>query len=105
MAKSCFTVTYEIVTPESAEYGEAEESGFVLPGGWHVDATDPSDVTMDLRSAAALVSTLEDSGRWFTETDGHLDYRTGVLERRALHPPRNITPASYKRLSRLLGCR
>jgi hypothetical protein len=105
MAKPRFTVTFELVTPESAQHGEAEASGFVLPGGWHVDATDPSDVTMDLRSAAALVSTLEDSGWSFTELDGRIDYRTGAEERRALHPPRNITPASYRRLSRLLGCR
>ena len=32
-----FRVTYEIVTPESAEYGEAEETGFVMPGEWRTD--------------------------------------------------------------------
>ena len=30
-----FAVTYEIVTPDSAEHGEAEERGFVAPGEWH----------------------------------------------------------------------
>lgn len=30
-----FSVTYEIVTPESAEQGEYEDLGYVLPGGWH----------------------------------------------------------------------
>lgn len=26
-------VTYETITPESAEHGDAEERGFMLPGG------------------------------------------------------------------------
>jgi hypothetical protein len=33
MAKRGFVMTYEIVTPESAEYGDAEERGYTWPGG------------------------------------------------------------------------
>lgn len=54
-----FRVTYDIVTSESAEQGDYAESGFVLPGGWHVDVTTPDATRMDLRSAVALV------GLWY----------------------------------------
>jgi hypothetical protein len=104
MSKPRFTVTYEIITPESAARCDVAEHGYVQPGGWHFDSTDLDEVSMDLRSAVALVDTLEDAGRWFVECDGRVDYVTGAEERRALHPPRSITPASYRRLARLLGC-
>lgn len=94
-----FTVTYEIVTPESAEIGDAEARGFVAPGGWHDDAP----ARMTLREALRLASPQQDCGRWFAEEDGREDYRTGAVEARSIHPPRNITPASYARVRRALG--
>jgi hypothetical protein len=93
-----FRVTYEIIAPESAEHGDAAERGYVSPGDWHHD----DESAMSLREAVNLVGCLEDSGSWFSETDGRDDYRTGAHERRDLHPPHNITPASYSRLKRLL---
>lgn len=98
MAK--FHVTYEIVTPESVENGEAEEGGFVQPGGWHTEDSEG----MSLREAVDLVDAgvMEDAGSWFVEVDVRVDYRTAAEERRSLHPPRNITPSSYARLRRLL---
>lgn len=48
------TVTYEIVTPESAEHGDAAERGFYQPGGWHYPTPD------------GLVG--EDFTRWCEET-------------------------------------
>lgn len=98
-----FSVTYDIVTPESAEHGDAAERGWVHPGGWHSMADDPSK--MSLREAIDLVGCLQDVGGWFVETDGRVDYRTGAEETRSLHPPRNITPASYGRLQRVLKAR
>lgn len=98
-----FTVTYEVVTPESAEQGDAESRGFVLPGGWRVDVTDDSDdVGMSLREALRLASPQEDSGSWFSEVDGRVNYRTGAVETRSIHPPRNVTPSSYERLARII---
>lgn len=103
-----FRVTYEIVTPESAENGEADETGFVLPGEWHVDTatalTDTeSDYSMTLREAMRLAWPGEDCGRWFAESDARENYQTGAREYRAIHPPENITAASYARLARLFG--
>lgn len=105
-----FRVTYEIVTPESAEYGDAAERGFVMPGEWRDDIetamTQPRDAyDMTLREAIGLAYPQEDCGRWWTESDGRQDYRTGAVETRSIHPPENITAASYARVSRLMGIR
>ena len=97
MAK--FTVTYDIVTPESAEYGDVSESGFASPGGWKHD----DRAELSLREALQIVSagTCEDSGRWFSTVDSDTNYRTGEETSYAVHPPRHITNASYNRLRRI----
>ncbi len=105
-----FSVTYEIVTPESAEHGDAEERGYIMPGEWRYDINDPSlehekqDYTMTLREALTLASPDCDCGAWFAESgESRVNYRTGAVEQRSIHPPRNITRSSYNRLARLLG--
>ena len=103
MARPLFRVTYDIVTPESAERGDYDEAGFVQPGGWHAPADSAEDCGMTLREAVRLCCPQEDAGSWFAEVDGRVNYRTGAEERRSLHPPRNITAASYDRLAKLLG--
>jgi hypothetical protein len=103
MGKKFFRVSYEIVTQESAEHGDAEERGSVLPGEWREPVETKEDVTMGLRDAMRLAHPLEDSGSWWQEIDGRCDHRTSAVEYRAIHPPKNITAASYARVSRLLG--
>lgn len=87
-----FNVTYEIVTPKSAEQGDVAARGFIV-----------EDVS--LREALRECDPTQDSGSWFDEVDGRTNYRTGAVETRSLHPPRSITKASYRRLARLLGAR
>ena len=76
MTKITFSVTYEIVTPESAEDGdfavEADECPVHAP-------------------------------RWITVTNG-LEYESGAFESRSLHIPESVTVASRMRLARYLGC-
>lgn len=108
--KPQFHITYEIVTPESAEHGDAAELGYAMPGGWQfeLDSMTPEDIeacALDLRQAVGMMSSCEDSGRWFTETDSDPDYSTGAETRRSLHCPDSITGASYRRVARLLGIR
>lgn len=103
-------VTYEIVTPESAAEGDAEERGFLDSDGSRIEpliGRPTPGVGMTLRDAVAIggFGCLEDSGRWFSEIDGRQNYRTGAEERRSLHPPDSISPASYGRLKRVLGVR
>lgn len=96
-----FRVTYEIVTPESAEIGDAESRGYVHIGEWKSD--EPEE--MSLREAMRLCSPNEDCGRWFAEIgEDRCDYRTGAVETRSIHPPRDITESSYARVKRVLGC-
>ena len=103
-----FHVTYEIVTPDSAEHGEAAELGYMTPscGGDPLDIVPPgaADYAMTLREAVALCGTgLEDCGRWFAEGySERTNYRTGATTSYSLHPPANITAGSYSRLKRLL---
>jgi hypothetical protein len=103
-----FRVTYEIWDHESLDIGETDERGFVLPGEWKTDietalADKDSDYSMTLREAIDLIGCVENSGEWFSEVDeNRVDYATGAVEMRSLHPPRNITPASYARLVRVL---
>jgi hypothetical protein len=95
-----FFVTFETVTPESAEHGDAESRGYAMPGGWHFDESDGAELS--LSEAIGMLSCAEDCGAWWQETDGRIDYKTGAETRYSLHPPRNITAASYRRITRLL---
>src|ERR1035437_9001811 len=108
--RKMFHVTYEIVTPESAEHGDAAERGFAMPYGWQFELSAMTDAdvkacALTLRQAAGMVGYVEDSGRWFSETDGRQDYKKGAETRFDLHPPHNVTGASYARLRRLLKAR
>lgn len=105
-----FRVTYEIVTPESAEHGDAEEIGFVMPGEWRDEietAMRQPDNAYDitLREALTICSPDYSCGSWWSESDGRQNYQTCAYEARSLHPPRGITPSSYARVTRLLGIR
>lgn len=101
--KRMFRVTYEVITEESAEHGDAAERGFITANGMNYaddeDGFDDFDFNLSLREALNKVGSLEDSGHWFSEVDEDWS-RPG--ERRSLHPPSNITPSSYDRLVRVL---
>lgn len=102
MARPQFRVTFDIVTPESSEHGDSAESGFLEPGGWRYAVGQQSSEGMSLREAVTLTGGgLTDSGRWFTGNP-EPNYADGSDETRALHPPENISQASYGRLRRLL---
>lgn len=103
--KNLWRVTYEIVTPESAEHGDSEENGFVDAGGglWPIaECTDDLNFGMSLREALRICHPGEDCGGWFVECEGDIDYATGAVTRKSLHPPANLSAASYARISKLL---
>jgi hypothetical protein len=106
-------ITYEIVTAESAEQGDAAERGFVEP---RFQMRVPIDEVManaidwpkeslewSLREAEQYLGRqgMEDSGRWFNSCDPDRDLQTGDETYESLHPPENITPSSYARLARI----
>jgi len=100
-----FNVTYEIVTPESAEFGDAEERGFVAKGVSLREAVDL--IGGFAHSADTWPCTLANPPRWFTNeayNEGTREYfEFGREERRSLHLPWNVTPSSAIRVARLLG--
>ena len=95
-----FNVTYDIVTPESTELGDTDETGFIAE---QVDLRTAVNELFQCRTSACDSGNgLEDSGRWFSYYHG-MEFETGAYETRALHPPRSCTGASYARLARLLN--
>lgn len=103
-----FSVSYEIVTEESTENGEAEERGVIDAGLTLRDA-----IKEVHRTRANLVGHVEaicpDSWpshrvRWIT-VHNSAEYETGARESRTLHIPNTITPASSRRIARLVGAR
>jgi hypothetical protein len=85
------TTTYEIVTPESAENGEAEESGFLsedIPYGFRelVDAMRGGDPSSWPRAGAR---------DWVTHVED-VNYRDGSQESRSLHLSHKNSPRAAK---------
>lgn len=90
-----FSISYEVVTPESAEQGDADESGMLAEG-------------LTLREAYANLSgdgtpepdSSHGAPRWLT-FPSDTDYATGAETSKTLHFPRKISPASAMRVARL----
>lgn len=101
-----FDVSFEIVTPESAAHGEAEERGMIASGltlrdalnDWQDTRTNQCDC---VQSIAADCSD-HAQARSVTIING-MEFKTGATESRTLHFPKAITGASRGRLARLLG--
>ena len=91
-----YSVTYDIVTPESAENGDVAEAGYVA-----------EDVSLrDAIDAVGGVCYEHNGGyEWFTNCEYNLNYGTGAQGSRSLHLPDGITGASRVRIGRLLGVR
>ncbi len=103
-----FNVTYEIVTPESAENGDTEENGFIAE---RVPLREAIHLVNETRtehvSGVKCIETDEypvRSPSWITVVNG-MEFLTGAQESRSLHMPDNLTPASRLRIARLLGVR
>lgn len=103
--KNLFSVTYEIVTPESAHFGECEESGFISESVSLRDAV--SDLFKTRTSLCGGIECIEandsrpECARWVTVCNG-MEFETGAHESRSIHFPDNITDASRARLVRLI---
>lgn len=99
--KARFNVTYEIVTPESAGYADAEERGFIdkdLPLREAVQ-----ELFRTRTNACDGISAIERSNdSWMTVYNG-MEFKTGAYESRSLHIPESVSQYSADRLMRLLG--
>jgi hypothetical protein len=78
------TITYEIVTPESAKQGDVEERGWIDDEG--VAMASPAEAIKFLRDKGATQasSTAFHPGVWYSDC-GDTDYKTGADETRSYH--------------------
>lgn len=95
-----FSVTFEIVTHESAENGETEEHGFVVQDVSLREAL--RDFGNHAQAANSWPVSRSYPPRWLIAPSDK-DYATGAEETRSLHFPRDITPSSAIRIARMLG--
>lgn len=101
-----FRVTYEIVTQESAEHGEADERGFISEGENLREAIADARGTRTCHCDGVLSVEADEypmrAPRSVTISNG-MEFLTGAYENRSLHIPDGITSASRRRIARLLG--
>lgn len=73
--------TYEIVTPESAEQGDAEDRGFVFED----KKMSPEDLASEIRNENYSEWSSSDKTGWITAYDEDGDFRTGERTNYSLH--------------------
>ena len=104
--EALFNVSYEIVSPESAECGESAESGFICEGCSLRDAlelvretrTSDCDGILGIEANDSRI----DQARWITIHNG-MEFFTGCYENRSIHFPESLTPSTRRRIARILG--
>lgn len=97
--QSKFSVTYEIITEESAQNGDFAESGFLLENVGLREAIKEFHVGYVKPSCSPIQ---HNPYVWFTAY-GEMNISDGSYENRSLHCPKNITPSSHKRVAQLIG--
>lgn len=101
-----FSVTYEVVTPDSAGEGEAAVSGFIVQDVSLRDAVEAFNETRTSQVDGVECVECDEypirSPRWVTVFNGR-EYETGAQESRSLHFPKHLTAASRVRIARLCG--
>ena len=95
-----FTVTREIVTPESAAEGCCDESE-----SWCESGLDLRSALIELRETRTAhvdgINAIESNDSSVTIVNG-MEFLTGAHESRTLHFPASITPFSANRIARLI---
>lgn len=96
-----FHVTFETITPESAEHGDIENAGFIVQNVTLRDAIHELGYGDGGTEANEYPVT---DPRWITVFKTNENYATGEIENRSIHLPDNLTPATKLRIARLLEC-
>ena len=99
-----FNVTFERITDESAEHGDAEERGFIAEDCRLRDALHLAG--QSLRGYVEVVEPSDSSrmARWFTWFCGR-HWHDGDFTNLSLHIPDSVTASSRKRIAKLIGAR
>ena len=116
--KAKFSITYQTVTPESAEQGDYSQHGWIMPGYWQYPLADDDgqhddvleqaksgEFDLSLSEAVSFAQSLgiyDNSGSsWFQSVDPDQDYQTGEDTFYSLHVE-GVTPSTYNRIAKLL---
>jgi hypothetical protein len=94
-----FNITFETITPESAEDGDAAESGF------HMEEITLREAWEALRWEGYCEASDRNisSARWLTFY-GEQDHTTGDITNYSLHFPAKLSQHSRVRIARLFRC-
>lgn len=105
-------VTYDIVTHESAEHGDAAERGFVSPVfNTHFPVEEcenvenlnrNGDLNRLVRDCHEFGVTLNEDADWLYNVDGRTDYRTGAVTTYAVHLECETARRNVERIGRLI---
>lgn len=101
-----FNITYEIVTDESAEHGDAEERGFIAQAVSLREAIELVQATRDGHSSQEGIEASDScvaDARWITVYNS-MNYISGDVETRSLHFPDNLSGATRVRIAQMLNC-
>ena len=93
-----FNVSYDIVTPESAAEGDAEEYGIISVGSRLRDAI--CDLFETRTSRVGGIHAAESDGQTVRVYNG-MEFETGAHESRYLHFPDNLSESSRQRILRI----
>jgi len=108
MMVALFSVSYSIVTEESAADGEAAESGMLGEG---LSLREAVDLVRQTRTRHVGGVECVESDEWPMRSPrcvsvvNGMEFETGASETRALHMPASISDASRRRIARLVGVR
>ena len=95
-----FSVTYERITEESAEHGEADDMGYELES---VTLRDAYEFLKWNGGHCEASDSMLGPYCWLTFY-GEMDYRDGSHTNYGLHFPRNLTASTRRRIARLFRC-
>ena len=99
--------TYQTVTPESAEHGDFDSSGFITPGMWKYEVSNYDRVEYERGDLAGLIDFarslgIMSDGDSFYSVDPDENYQTGESTTYGMHID-GMTAASEARIHSLLG--
>lgn len=97
--KPKFSITYQIVTPESATHGDYAEEGFIVEEGGLRECL---DALFSTRTSAVGGIVVIEAGEGRITVDNGAEFETGAYESRALHM-RHVSIHSQKRIAVLVG--
>lgn len=92
-----FDITYEIITPESAENGDVSDSGFEHE---QVTLREAYDILRGAEYAESSEYPIR-APRWITFYKTDENYSTGEVKNMSLHFPHDLSAASRIRICRL----